>query len=71
MRHFNDDPEHFRKRAQEMRIIANSLTGMVRAKDSILRFAEEYEKKAVRVEGRLRGGTAARRGDAPPSRHPP
>jgi hypothetical protein len=31
------------------------MTGMVRAKESILRIAEQYELKALKAEGRLRG----------------
>ena len=49
------DPEHWRKRAEELRAIASAMTGMVRAKESILRTAQQYELKALRAEGRLRG----------------
>jgi hypothetical protein len=44
----NDDPEHWRKRAEGMRAIANAMTGMARAKESILRIAEKYDQKALR-----------------------
>ena len=54
MSRLTDDPEHWRKRAQEMRTIANALNGMARAKESILRIAEKYERKALQAEGRLR-----------------
>ena len=49
------DPEHWRRRAGELRTIASAMTGMVRAKESILRIAEQYELKALKAEGRLRG----------------
>jgi hypothetical protein len=55
----NDDPEHWRKRAEEMRMIANAMTGVARAKESILRIAEEYERKARQAEGRLGGRASA------------
>jgi hypothetical protein len=56
----NDDPERWRRRAAEMRIIANAMTGMVRAKESLLRIAEEYERKARQAEGRLGGRASGR-----------
>ena len=55
MSQLNDDPEHWRKRAEEMRTIANAMTGMARAKESILRIAEKYDQKALQAEARLRG----------------
>jgi hypothetical protein len=55
---YTHGPEHWRRRAEELRIIASAMTGMVRAKESILRTAEQYELKALQVEGRLRGLTA-------------
>jgi hypothetical protein len=55
MSHITNEPEHWRKRAEEMRTIANMMTGLVRAQDSLLEIAEQYELKALRAEGRLRG----------------
>jgi hypothetical protein len=55
MSYITDEPKHWRKCAEEMRIIANAMTGMVRAKDSLLRIAEDYELKALQAEGRPRG----------------
>ena len=40
-----------------MRRIANDLTDMVRAKESLLQIAENYERKAAQAEERLRGRT--------------
>ncbi len=55
MSHITNEPEHWRKRAQEMRIIANEMSGLLRAKDTLLRIAEQYELKAQQAEGRLNG----------------
>ena len=57
MSRLTDDPEHWRRRAEEMRRIANDLTDMVRAKQSLLQIAENYERKAAQAEERLRGRT--------------
>jgi hypothetical protein len=51
---YTHDPEHWRRRAEELRMIASAMTGLVRAKESILRTAEQYELKALQAEGRLR-----------------
>ncbi len=44
------DAEHWRKRAEEMRRIAEGLEVLARAKASMLRTAEEYDRFAVRAE---------------------
>ena len=41
--------QHWRKRAQEMRAIADELTIFPRAQESMLRIADHYERKAVRL----------------------
>jgi hypothetical protein len=46
------DADHWRRRAEEMRRIAEGMTVIERAKASILRTAEEYECLAERAERR-------------------
>jgi hypothetical protein len=53
-----DDPAHWRRRAEDIRAIANGMTGLTRAKEAMHRIAEEYELKAQQAEGRLQGRTA-------------
>jgi hypothetical protein len=43
------NPEHWRRRAQELRSIADELTVFARAKASLLRAAEEYDRLAMRA----------------------
>ncbi len=47
------NPEHWRKRAEELRSIADGLTVFARAKASLLRAAEEYDRLAIRAQRRL------------------
>ncbi len=44
------DAEHWRKRAEEMRRIAEDLQVLPLAKASVLRNAEEYDRLAARAE---------------------
>src|SRR5215475_12418825 len=44
------DPDHWRKRADEMRRIAEDITVVARAKASILRAAQEYDGLALPAE---------------------
>ena len=45
--------EHWRRRADEMRRIADGLGILERAKASILRTADEFDRLATQVEERL------------------
>jgi hypothetical protein len=49
-----DDPEHWRKRADEMRRIAEEMSVLPHARASMLRVAEEYDRLAVRSGERLK-----------------
>jgi hypothetical protein len=51
------NPEHWRRRAEELRSIADGLTVFARAKASLLRVAEEYDRLAMRAERRLNSGS--------------
>jgi hypothetical protein len=53
------DPGRWRRRAEEMRRIADEMTVIARAKAEILRIAENYELLAVRAEARMRGAKLA------------
>jgi hypothetical protein len=44
-----DDPEHWRTRAEDARILANELKDP-NIKDALLRIADDYEHLAERVE---------------------
>jgi hypothetical protein len=48
-----NDPQCWRKRAQEMRVIAQEMTVLARAKESVLRIADQYERRALWAERRL------------------
>jgi len=48
-----DDPEHWRKRAEEARAIAVQMTD-AHAKAIMLTIAQDYEKLAVRAEQRAK-----------------
>jgi hypothetical protein len=47
------DPQHWRRRAEEARTLADDLTD-AEAKRKMLKIAEDYEKLAIRAEQRLR-----------------
>jgi hypothetical protein len=49
-----DNAEHWRRRAAEMRAIAEGLSLIPLARDSILRIATSYERNAERAEERSR-----------------
>jgi hypothetical protein len=44
------DSGHWRKRAEDMRAIADGMTALPLAQASLLRTAEEYERLAERAE---------------------
>jgi hypothetical protein len=48
------DPEHWHRRADEMRRIAEEMSVLPHAKASMLRIAEEYDRLAVRAEEGLK-----------------
>jgi hypothetical protein len=48
------DPEHWHRRADEMRRIADEISVLPHAKASMLRIAEEYDRLAVRAEEGLK-----------------
>jgi hypothetical protein len=49
------DAQHWRRRAEAMRAIANDMGPLDRAKDAMLRIADEYDRLAVRAAERLNG----------------
>ncbi len=53
------DPDRWRRRAEEMRRIADDMTVIARAQAELLRIAEDFELLAVRAEGRMRGAKLA------------
>jgi hypothetical protein len=53
------DPDRWRRRAEEMRRIADDMTVIARAKAEILRIAEDFEQLAVRAEGRMKAAKLA------------
>ena len=52
--HFINEPEHWRARAKEARILANEMNDS-ESKDAMLRIAEDYEHLAQRAEDRALG----------------
>jgi hypothetical protein len=52
--HFINEPEHWRARADEARILAKQMND-AEAKVAMLRIAEDYERLAQRAEGRALG----------------
>ena len=54
----SNDPQRWRKRAREMRAIAEEMTVLTRAKESVLRIADQYERRALRAERRLHQDSA-------------
>ena len=53
--HFND-PEHWQRRAEESRVMAEQMNDEM-AKKIMLRIADDYDKLAVRAAARLFGWT--------------
>ena len=53
--HFND-PDHWRKRAEETRILAGQISDEAEKK-TILGIADDYDKLAVRAAQRQKGDT--------------
>jgi hypothetical protein len=52
--HYINDPEHWRRRAVEMRVLAENATD-VSARETMLRIAEDYEELARRAQNRSAG----------------
>jgi hypothetical protein len=57
MSEFNE-PQHWRRRAEEARTLADELTD-AEAKRKMLKIAEDYEALAIRAEQRLRHYSSA------------
>jgi hypothetical protein len=53
------DAQHWRRRAEEMRKIADDLTLFERAQATLLHIAEEFDRKALQVEERRRSEISA------------
>jgi hypothetical protein len=51
--HLADDADHWRKRAQELRHLAEIMSRM-KPKEMVLRLAEDYDRLALRAEERAR-----------------
>jgi hypothetical protein len=49
-----NDPEHWRKRAEDMRTLANEIKDPL-SKQTMLKIAEDYDRLAKRAEARARG----------------
>jgi hypothetical protein len=56
--HFINDSEHWRKRAEEMRTLAEDMRDPV-AQATMLNIADDYEKLAARAEQRAGGDRQA------------
>jgi len=52
--HFINEPDHWRARAEEARILANQMNDS-ESKDAMLRIAQDYERLAKRAEHRAAG----------------
>jgi hypothetical protein len=52
--HFINEPDHWRARAEEARVLANQMNDS-ESKDAMLRIAEDYERLAKRAEDRAVG----------------
>lgn len=51
--HLADDADHWRKRAQELRHLAEIMNRM-KPKEMVLRLAEDYDRIALRAEERAK-----------------
>lgn len=51
--HLADDADHWRKRAQEHRRLAEIMSN-VKPKETVLRLAEDYDRLALRAEERVK-----------------
>jgi hypothetical protein len=56
---FINDPEHWRRRAEEARSIAEQMSDSP-SKDAMLRIAKDYERLAERAEERAKGSVQPR-----------
>jgi hypothetical protein len=52
--HFINEPDHWRARAEEARMLANQMNDS-ESRDAMLRIAEDYERLATRAEDRTVG----------------
>jgi hypothetical protein len=52
--HFINEPDHWRARAEEARMLANQMNDS-ESRDAMLRIAEDYERHAKRAEDRIVG----------------
>ncbi len=56
---FINDPEHWRRRAEEARSIAEQMSDSP-SKEAMLRIAKDYERLAERAEQRAKGSAQSR-----------
>jgi len=61
---FINDPEHWRRRAEETRTIAEQMSDL-QSKDAMLRIAKDYERLAERAEQRGKGSGQATKSNKP------
>jgi hypothetical protein len=52
--HYFSDPEHWRRRAEESRVLAEQMSDQT-FRQMMLRIADDYDKLAVRAAMRLQG----------------
>jgi len=53
--HYFSDPEHWRRRAEESRVLAEQMSDET-SRQMMLKIADDYDKLAVRAAMRLQGG---------------